>query len=82
MHPLSPDLTKFNDDELNKKYNELMARYGQASRFGPASVIPQLQLLLGDYQEELGRRQAKLMRDMEERANKNGKGFKGIIDIS
>lgn len=82
MHPLAPDLSKFNDDELNKKYSELMARHSQAYKFGPASIIPQLQLLMQDYQEELGRRQAKLVREMEERANKNGKGFKGIIDIS
>ena len=43
---------------------------------------PQIQMLMQDYQAELARRQEKLMKDMEERANKNGKGFKGIIDIS
>jgi hypothetical protein len=39
-------------------------------------------MLMQDYQTELGRRQQKLMKEMEERADKNGKGFKGIIDIS
>jgi hypothetical protein len=82
MHPLSPDLSQLSDDEVAKKYNELMKRYNQAYRFGPVDIMPQLQMLIQDYQEEMNRRQAKLMQDMEERANKNGKGFSGIIDIS
>jgi len=54
----------------------------QAFRFGPAQLIPQIQMLQHDYQAEIGRRQALLIQQMEERAAKNGKGFKGIIDIS
>lgn len=82
MHPLSPDMSKFTDEELHKKYEELNRRLGQAYKFGPSSIIYQLQMLMGDFQAEISRRQAKLMQDMEERAAKNGKGFKGIIDIS
>lgn len=82
MHPLLPDLSVFSDDELYKKYDELGKRFAQASRFGPYSIIPQLQTLMQDYQSEINRRQQKLIRDMEERANKDGKGFKSIIDIS
>jgi hypothetical protein len=82
MHPLAPDLSTISDDELAKKYNDLNKRLGQAYRSGPSQIIPQIQMLMQDYQYELGRRQQKLMKEMEERADKNGKGFKGIIDIS
>jgi len=82
MHPLAPDLSVLSEEELHKKFNELQGRFTQAYRFGPVSVIPQLQMLIADYQAEIGRRQAKLMQEMEERANRDGKGFKSIIDIS
>jgi len=82
MHPLAPDLSKLTDEEVANKFNELSKRLGQAYRSGPSQVIPQIQMLMQDYQAELSRRQEKLMKDMEERASKNGKGFKGIIDIS
>jgi hypothetical protein len=39
-------------------------------------------MLTQDYQAEINRRQQKMIKDMEERANKDGKGFKSIIDIS
>lgn len=82
MHPLTPDLSKLSDEEVNKKYEELNKRLSQAFRFGPHSIISQIQMLQQDYQAEIGRRQALLIQQMEERAAKNGKGFKGIIDIS
>jgi len=82
MHPLAPDLSTVSDDELAKKFNDLNRRLGQAYRSGPSQIIPQIQMLMQDYQNELGRRQDKLMKEMETRADKNGKGFKGIIDIS
>lgn len=82
MHPLTPDLTTLTDEEVANKFNDLSRRLGQAYRSGPSQAIPQIQMLMQDYQEELQRRQQKLMKDMEERANKNGKDFKSIIDIS
>jgi hypothetical protein len=82
MHPLSPDLSTLTDDEVARKFNELSKRLGQAYRSGPSQIIPQIQMLMQDYQQELGNRQQKLMTEMEQRAEKNGKGFKGIIDIS
>lgn len=84
MHPLGSDLTKLTDEELNKKFAELSKRFTQAHRFGPHSIIPQLQILMQDYQEELRRRQAKTMKEMMERIDKDkngGKGLKSIIDI-
>jgi hypothetical protein len=82
MHPLSPDLSTLTDEEVASKFNELSKRLGQAYRSGPSQIIPQIQMLMQDYQQELGNRQQKLMTEMEQRAEKNGKGFKGIIDIS
>jgi len=76
MHPLVSDLS---DDELHSKYGELQKRFGQAYRFGPQGIIPQLQMLMQDYQYEIGIRNQKQMEEL----NKNsGKGPKGIIDIS
>jgi hypothetical protein len=78
MHPLGPDLTGLTDDELHKKYGELQKRYGQAYRFGPQGLIPQLQMLMQDYQAEISLRNQKHLEDL----NKSSKGPKGIIDIS
>jgi len=85
MHPLGNDLSKLTDDELTKKIGELNKRYVQAYRIGPQQIIPQLQMLLQDHQEEMSRRNAKMLADMAAKMEKdksNGKGIKGIIDIS
>ena len=81
MHPLTNDLTKLTEDELNKKFSELSKRFNQAYRFGPASVIPQLQMLMQDYQSEMQRRGALAMEEMRKKMDKDGKAFKNIIDI-
>ena len=81
MHPLVPDLSKLSDDELHKKYGELMKRYQQAYNFGPYQIIDQLQMLMGDYQAEIGRRNQKQLEELQKLAKKDGKDFKGIIDI-
>jgi hypothetical protein len=79
MHPLGSNLSDLSDDELHSKYGELQKRFGQAYRFGPQGIIPQLQMLMQDYQYEIGIRNQKQMEEL----NKNsGKGPKGIIDIS
>ena len=84
MHPLANDLSKLSDDELTKKIGELTKRFNQAYRIGPQQIIPQLQMLLQDHQEEFRRRQAKSMKEMQEKMDKDkngGKGLKNIIDI-
>lgn len=78
MHPLSPNLTDLNDTELQQKYSELQKRLGQAWRFGPQSLVPQIQMVMEDYQNELNVRMQKQMEEL----NKNSKNTKGIIDIS
>ena len=76
-HPLAPRLSEMSQEELTKKYNELMAKMNQAYRMGPFSIIPQMQMLLEDYQLEMQNRQQKQLEEME----KNSKNFKNIIDI-
>jgi hypothetical protein len=89
MHPLISNLSNLSDDELNNKLSELNKRFVQAYRIGPAQAIPQLQMLIEDYNSELSRRNAKKMQEMEEKLQKaidkkdgkDNKGMKGIIDI-
>jgi hypothetical protein len=76
-HPLTPDLSKLSLDELTNKYSELTNRIGMAYRWGNASMVGQLQLLLQDYQEEINARNRKQLEEME----KNSKNFNKIIDI-
>ena len=76
-HPLAPRLSELSMEELTKKYNELMSKMNQAYRMGPHSIIPQMQMLLEDYQLELQNRHQKQLEEME----KNNKNFKNIIDI-
>jgi hypothetical protein len=77
MHPLTPDLTGLKDDELQKKAAELSQKLNQAYRFGQASMVGQIQMILQDYQGEIMRRQQKMLDDL---LAKNDK-FDGIIDI-
>ena len=77
MHPLVGNLDELSNEELHKKYNDLMAKYNQAYRFGPTSVIPQMQMILENYKFEMEKRNRKTLEEME---SKNDK-FKGIIDI-
>lgn len=78
MHPLAPDLSGLSDDELQKKYNELNTRVNAAYRMGSMDLIAQIQMLLEDYQVEIGARQRKMMADLQKKA---GKDFDDIIDI-
>lgn len=56
-HPLSDDLTKLTQEELDKKYGELMFRWHAARRMNmnPA-ILYQLELLLQGYEYEKQRR--------------------------
>jgi hypothetical protein len=69
-------------DELTTKYSELQKRMNQAYRFGPQSIIPQIQMMMEHYQTELSERNRKQLEDMNKKAEDTGKGYKGIIDIS
>jgi len=82
FHPLAPDLSELSSEELFQKYSDLQKRYNQAFRFGPTSIIPQLQMMMEHYQVEMTERSRKQMEEMAQRQEQNGKGYKGIIDIS
>ena len=82
MHPLAPNLHDVSMEELLKKYSELQKRFNQAYKFGPYSVMPQIQMMMEHYQAEIDVRNRKQLEDMNKRAEEGGKGFKGIIDIS
>jgi hypothetical protein len=77
FHPLAPNLSEVSSDDLQKKYGELSSRMSQALRFGPSSAVPQLQMLMAHYQDEISRRNQKQLEELE----KTSKKFKGIIDI-
>lgn len=77
MHPLVSDLSGLSNEDLHKKYNELMAKMNQAYRSGPTSVIPQMQMILENYKYEIDNRNRKTLEEMEQKGDK----FKNIIDI-
>ena len=76
-HPLAPNLSELSMEDLTKQYNELTRKLNQAYRSGPYGIIPQMQMLLEDYQLELQNRHKQQLEEME----KNSKNFKNIIDI-
>lgn len=77
MHPLAPDLTQLKDDELQRKCAELSNKLNMAYRFGQADLVGQIQMMLGEYNGEMQRRQQKMFDEVMSRDNK----FKDIIDI-
>jgi hypothetical protein len=77
MHPLVSDLSGLSNEDLHKKYNELMSKMNQAYRSGPTSIIPQMQMILENYRHEMDNRNRKTLEEMEAKSDK----FKGIIDI-
>lgn len=77
MHPLTPDLSSLSDADLQKKHAELLSKLTQSYRYGNASLVQQIQMVMEDYQAELRRRQEKLIQEMSEKNDK----FKNIIDI-
>jgi hypothetical protein len=78
MHPLTSDLSKLTDDELQQKRGELQNRLMMSYRMGNADLVMQVQLLLGDYDIELQSRNQKMMDQM----SKASKNFGNIINIS
>jgi hypothetical protein len=77
MHPLTPDLSGLSDDDLHKKRAELSSRMQFAYRMGHGDMIGQIQMIMGDYDMEVQRRNQKMLDDLE----KNSKTFKDKIDI-
>jgi hypothetical protein len=82
MHPLAPNLSKESNDALMQKYNDLQKRLNQAWRFGPHSIIPQIQMMMEHYRAELAERNRVQMEEILKKQEESGKGYNGIIDIS
>ncbi len=56
-HPLSDDLTKLSQEELDKRYGDLSRRYHSARRMNMnPNVLHQLDILLQGYEYERMRR--------------------------
>ena len=58
MHPLTPDLSTLNDEQLLAKINDLYKRLKQAYGMVDPVFGQQLRMLLEDYQNEYNRRMA------------------------
>lgn len=71
MHPLSPNLTTLNDDELLKKINDLHLRLKHAYYLPNPHVAMQIRMLLDDYQGEYNVRMAELAKKFAEQHKKH-----------
>ena len=69
MHPLTNDLSKLSEEELQSKRSDLNTRLSFAYRMGHGDMVNQLQLILGDYAMEVERRNQKML----EQAQKSGR---------
>jgi hypothetical protein len=68
MHPLSPDLSKMKEPELETKLQELSKRYFQTSN---ASIQYQITVLIDMYKQELGIRRAKQWQEQTQNLDKD-----------
>lgn len=59
MHPLSDDITKITDQELDEKIRDLNKKMSIAHRLGSPELLTQLQNLLIIYREEFKSRYMK-----------------------
>lgn len=78
MHPLTPSLTGFSDQELDKKIQELTERYYQSLRFSP-SIASQIVLLLDSYNSE---RQTRAFEKNKKAAENGDNNINDLIKIN
>ena len=77
MHPLAPDLREVSLADLEEKRTQLTKNVSQCYATGRHALIYQLNMLLGDYELEIQKRQA----DMLEQAQKDNESLASRIDI-
>ena len=77
MHPLTPDLSKLTDTELQTKITELGKKIMAAMRTNSTALV-QMQML---YQDYLAENRAREDKKLEEMLKANSKSFDDIIDI-
>jgi hypothetical protein len=76
MNPLSPDLSKMKETELENKLQELSKRYFQTNN---ASVQYQIAVLIDMYKYELSVRRAKQWQEQTQNLNKD---LDNLINVS
>jgi len=79
VHPLTPDLSGLSNDELHSKRADLQNKLMFAYKMGQGDLIQQLNLVIGDYDIEIEKRNQKLLAEIEA---KTGKKFSDKIDIT
>jgi len=80
MHPLAPNFSEMSDDVLNENIKKLQTRITHAYR-SSSSVVPQIQMLLEDYQEERRRRDKESLEKIMNKSKDSGSDWDDIIDI-
>jgi hypothetical protein len=79
FHPLLEDLQELNDQQLQERATDIARKLTAAYRMGSnGALIQQMQLINGQIQEEVQRRQRV---ELEKLMSNNNKDFKNIIDI-
>jgi len=79
FHPLLEDLQELNDQKLQERATDIARKLTAAYRMGSNSaLIQQMQLVNGQIQEEIRRRQRV---ELDKLMSNNNKDFKNIIDI-
>jgi len=76
MHPLSGTLDEFKDSELESKIGDLTKKYFMTHN---TEVKSQIAMLLGTYNEELGRRRQNALKQM---MNSRDKSLDKLINVS
>lgn len=74
FHPLEENLRDLNDQELDKKLNELTKKYHQVARLGYNDVLTQLETFVTIYKNEISRRH-------QEKLSHSQKNLDKIINV-
>ena len=79
FHPLLENLEELNDQQLQERATDIARKLTAAYRMSSnGALIQQMQLINGQLQEEIRRRQRV---ELEKLMSNNNKNFKNIIDI-
>ena len=80
-HPLTGNLEKLSDSDLQKKITELGKRLTFAYQTGNSHVINQIEMLMEDYREESRKRDYERMKKLDESNKDKGKDWCALIDV-
>lgn len=77
-HPLTGNISELSDADLQKKVSELQKRMMFGYQMGNEQMIHQIEMLLGDYKEEMARRDRERMEKLQQN---DGKDWDDLIDV-